>query len=82
MQAERAAHAHDLMEVLASLWGALDIAEDAPERTTFGRIMSGPQRLHSKSLEKVRTQLRAGRAQFRVAPVKLAYRYSSCRLSC
>lgn len=51
MQASRAVHAAELLGVLHSLWDATDIPSE--ERAHFVKLMSGPLRLHGRSLEKV-----------------------------
>jgi hypothetical protein len=52
-QAQREAHAAQLMGVLSSLWGAMDMPAACPDRAVFVRMMTSPLRLHQKSLEKV-----------------------------
>ena len=51
-QAQRAAHASELMAILHSLWDACGVAPEAPERSALSRLMGGALRLHTRSLEK------------------------------
>lgn len=42
------------MGVLSSLWEALEVEQEDVDRGIFVRLMSGPARLHGKSIQKVR----------------------------
>ncbi len=42
------------MGVLSSLWEALEVEQEDVDRGIFARLMSGPARLHGKSIQKVR----------------------------
>jgi hypothetical protein len=54
LQGERERRSSDLMEVLSSLWDALGVSPDAMERAALAGVSSGPLRLHSRSLQRVR----------------------------
>ena len=41
------------MGVLCSLWEALEVEQEDVDRGIFTRLMSGPARLHGKSIQKV-----------------------------
>lgn len=41
------------MGVLNSLWEALEVEQEDVDRGIFVRLMSGPARLHGKSIQKV-----------------------------
>ncbi len=41
------------MGVLSSLWEALEVEQEDVDRGIFARLMSGPARLHGKSIQKV-----------------------------
>lgn len=41
------------MGVLSSLWEALEVEQEDVDRGIFVRLMSGPARLHGKSIQKV-----------------------------
>jgi hypothetical protein len=55
MQAQREAHAQELMGILTSLWEAMGISEEHIDRHHYVTMMgsSSSMRLHTKSLEKV-----------------------------
>jgi hypothetical protein len=48
-----AVHAMCCVQVLDSLWQALGVEDMADDRAIFIKMMAGPFRLHSKSLETV-----------------------------
>eukprot|EP00775_Hariotina_reticulata_P001328 gene1328-1672_t len=50
LRAARSAHAGELLSVLHSLWDAIDVPDS--ERGHFVKMMSGPLRLHERSLDK------------------------------
>eukprot|EP00878_Enallax_costatus_P027660 GHUV01029802.1.p1 GENE.GHUV01029802.1~~GHUV01029802.1.p1 ORF type:complete len:632 (+),score=237.56 GHUV01029802.1:325-2220(+) len=56
LKASRAAHAAELLGVLHSLWDATEVP--AEERAHFVKLMSGPLRLHGRSLEKCMSEVR------------------------
>jgi len=58
LKAQRSAHAAEAMSVLHSLWDACDVPAEAPERSGLVRLMSGPLRLHTRSLEKCMAEVR------------------------
>lgn len=53
MQDYREQRAEELMGVLSSLWEALEVEQEDVDRGIFVRLMSGPARLHGKSIQKV-----------------------------
>ena len=53
MQEYREQRAGELMGVLSSLWEALEVEQEDVDRGIFTRLMSGPARLHGKSIQKV-----------------------------
>ena len=53
VQAEREAQARNALDVLNSLWQALSISEGATEQAAIRRLLSGPQMLHARTLDKV-----------------------------
>jgi protein regulator of cytokinesis 1 len=58
LKAQRAAHASELMIILTSLWEACGVPPDAPERAGLAKLMSGPLRLHARSLERCAAEVR------------------------
>ncbi|KAG2491113.1 hypothetical protein HYH03_010557 [Edaphochlamys debaryana] len=54
LKAEREAQCRDVLEMLAALWSALAIPEDAPERAMVHKLLAAdrPQRLHRRTLDK------------------------------
>ncbi|DBB10062.1 hypothetical protein WJX82_001864 [Trebouxia sp. C0006] len=48
----REQRAEELMGVLSSLWEALEVEQEDVDRGIFARLMSGPARLHGKSIQK------------------------------
>ncbi|GLC34110.1 hypothetical protein PLESTM_000154200 [Pleodorina starrii] len=54
LKVEREAQSRDVLEMLGSLWDALSIPEDAPERSMVAKMLScdRPQRLHKRTLDK------------------------------
>lgn len=58
LKAQRCAHASELMAILHSLWDACGVPADAPERVALARLMGGPLRLHTRSLEKCMAEVR------------------------
>lgn len=58
LRAQRAAHAANLMSVLASLWDACGAPPGAPERAGLAALMAGPHRLHARSLERCVAEVR------------------------
>ena len=52
-QEYREQRAQELMGVLCSLWEALEVEQEDVDRGIFTRLMSGPARLHGKSIQKV-----------------------------
>lgn len=52
-QEYREQRAEELMGVLSSLWEALEVEQEDVDRGIFARLMSGPARLHGKSIQKV-----------------------------
>ncbi|PNH11454.1 Microtubule-associated protein 4 [Tetrabaena socialis] len=54
LKVEREAQSRDVLEMLDSLWTALSIPEDAPERGMVHKLCSAdrPQRLHKRTLDK------------------------------
>ena len=55
VQDYREQRAEELMGVLNSLWEALEVEQEDVDRGIFVRLMSGPARLHGKSIQKVST---------------------------
>ena len=55
LQDYREQRAEELMGVLNSLWEALEVEQEDVDRGIFVRLMSGPARLHGKSIQKVAT---------------------------
>ena len=53
LQEYREQRAEELMGVLSSLWEALEVEQEDVDRGIFARLMSGPARLHGKSIQKV-----------------------------
>lgn len=53
LQDYREQRAEELMGVLNSLWEALEVEQEDVDRGIFVRLMSGPARLHGKSIQKV-----------------------------
>ncbi|KIZ07743.1 hypothetical protein MNEG_0212 [Monoraphidium neglectum] len=58
LKAQRSAHASELMAILHSLWDACGVSPDAHERAALSRLMGGPLRLHTRSLEKCMAEVR------------------------
>ncbi|KAL3159772.1 hypothetical protein ABBQ38_010177 [Trebouxia sp. C0009 RCD-2024] len=52
IQEYREQRAEELMGVLSSLWEALEVEKEDVDRGIFVRLMSGPARLHGKSIQK------------------------------
>ncbi|GLI66004.1 hypothetical protein VaNZ11_009615 [Volvox africanus] len=54
LKSDREAQSRDVLEMLGSLWDALSIPEDAPERSMVAKMLSPdrPQRLHKRTLDK------------------------------
>ncbi|GIL93823.1 hypothetical protein Vretimale_194 [Volvox reticuliferus] len=54
LKVDREAQSRDVLEMLGSLWDALSIPEDAPERSMVAKMLSPdrPQRLHKRTLDK------------------------------
>jgi hypothetical protein len=46
------------MAILHSLWDACGVSPDAHERAALSRLMGGPLRLHTRSLEKCMAEVR------------------------
>lgn len=42
-----------LLHTLNSLWDALNVPQDDVDRELFGRLMSGPSRLHQSAIDQV-----------------------------
>ncbi|KAI8473021.1 MAG: hypothetical protein J3K34DRAFT_457577 [Monoraphidium minutum] len=56
--AQRAAHASELTSILHSLWDACAVGPAAPERAALSKLMAGPLRMHTRSLEKCMAEVR------------------------
>lgn len=46
------------MAILHSLWEACGVAAEAPERSGLVKLMGGPLRLHTRSLERCMAEVR------------------------
>lgn len=53
-QGYRELRLEEMQSVLESLWEALEVGESSVQRTIVARLLSGPSRLHSATMEKVR----------------------------
>eukprot|EP00798_Chlamydomonas_sp_ICE-L_P030415 gene30415-35420_t len=49
-EAERVSKANEVANILNSLWSALEVPEDCPERMATSLVMRNSQRLHTRSL--------------------------------
>lgn len=53
LQTEREQQLRQLQDVLVSLWEAVGLQENMPERDEFDKLMAAPSCLHADNLEQV-----------------------------
>lgn len=53
-QRAREEEGEQLLGMLQSLWDALEVPEYDVDRELFGRLLSGPSKLHKSTVDKVR----------------------------